>query len=411
MIQTEYRRELNHSYMIIKNTETCMTQQYAYRMIRENRIRRLLTCQERIVDGESCLYYEISSRQTLEQFYEGKRLNAAQIGQILRAIVQVQQDMGEYLLDGESLLLDPVSMFADVETEELFFCFYPGWGKNMNSYAQLADFFLEHVDHGQESAVNLAYQFYKISKAGNFVLSSFMPFVEKECTEVRKAAPVIEETMWKTTPDLQPFFSPVRENDDIVIDLAELEQDETGRDIKKKENKQPWYRRLLEFLSFGDRRRNAGQKQYAKGKTGSPDSEYSQSLWDVYADKLESREAGETIYFSDLEKVPPRPVGNPFLVEVGGERRFSLENLPVTVGKLSAKAGIVLDDPSVSRVHARFFSEGSDELWLIDLNSRNLTTVNDKRLSPNEAVKVEAGDEIRFGRERFQIAFIDSQKD
>ena len=32
-------------------------------------------------------------------------------------------------------------------------------------YVELADFFLEHIDHGQEQAVNLAYEFYKLSKA------------------------------------------------------------------------------------------------------------------------------------------------------------------------------------------------------------------------------------------------------
>ena len=32
-------------------------------------------------------------------------------------------------------------------------------------YAERRDFFLEHIDHGQEQAVNLAYEFYKLSKA------------------------------------------------------------------------------------------------------------------------------------------------------------------------------------------------------------------------------------------------------
>ena len=43
-----------------------------------------------------------------------------------------------------------------------------------------ADFFLEHIDHGQEQAVNLAYEFYRLSKADYFVLSSFLPFLEKD---------------------------------------------------------------------------------------------------------------------------------------------------------------------------------------------------------------------------------------
>ena len=67
-----------------------------------------------------------------------------------------------------------------METGELYFAFYPGGLQTGKQYVELADFFLEHIDHGQEQAVNLAYEFYKLSKADYFVLSSFLPFLEKE---------------------------------------------------------------------------------------------------------------------------------------------------------------------------------------------------------------------------------------
>lgn len=442
MIQAEYRRELNHSYMIVKNAVPQLTRQYAYRMIQENRIRRLLTCQERMVDGESCLYFEISSRQALKQFYEGQRMDAAGIGQILQAVVQVQEDMGEYLLDGAGLLLEPTYIFIDVETEELYFCFYPGWGKDQNPYMHLADFFLEHVDHGQESAVNLAYQFYKMSKSDSFVLASFMPYVEKECGEMRKKSRSEEEQRWISQPDAGQdcgFFddtndiwqentayrNEARENTVYRNNVREnapyrneVQEDSGYSDVGRKDRrktdvseKKRWYQRL-----FGGRKNahSTEGKRWRKADKRKEDQEGNgeemRSLWDVYADTLENREAGETIYFSDLEKPAPKPVGRPFLVEVGGGRRFCLESLPVTVGKLEQKAEILLEDASVSRIHARFFSE-TDDLWLMDLNSRNGTMINDKKLAPNEAVRVECGDEIRFGRERFQFTFIDSQKE
>ena len=80
----------------------------------------------------------------------------------------------------------------------------------------------------------------------------------------------------------------------------------------------------------------------------------------------------------------------------------------MTVGKMADRTEIVLDDASVSRIHARFFSDGGPDLLLIDLNSRNGTMINDRKLAPNEAAKVESGDKIRFGRECFELAFIDS---
>ena len=73
-----------------------------------------------------------------------------------------------------------------METGELYFAFYPGGLQTGKQYVELADFFLEHIDHGQEQAVNLAYEFYKLSKADYFVLSSFLPFLEKEMAALKQ---------------------------------------------------------------------------------------------------------------------------------------------------------------------------------------------------------------------------------
>ena len=395
MIQTEYRRELNHSYMIIRNSVPNLTQQYAYRMIRENRIKGLLACQERIVDGDSCLYYDISSRQTLGQFYEGKKLSAVMIVRILREIVQIQNELGEYMLDGQSLILDPSCIFLDVETEDASFCFYPGWGEEQSVYPALADFFLEYVDHSAENAVNLAYQFYKLSKASSFVLASFMPWAERECEETIKGEEETEVISLSEKGETDYWTAAAYMPEEELEQIPQRETD--GSENKKSFLKELWNRIFTQ------------KKGQEKGKSDfSGNARPEQTLWDLYADKLESRPAGETIYFSDLEKPVMEPSGVPWLVETEGKQKYCLENLPVTVGKLTQKAGIVLEDPSVSRVHARFFAE-TDDLWLIDMNSRNGTIVNEKKLAPNEAVKIHHGDRIQFGRERFELTFIDSK--
>lgn len=392
MIQAEYRRELNHSYMVIQNSVPQLTQQYSYRMLRENRIRRLLSCQERMVDGRSCLYFEISSRQSLECFFEGKKLDAMQIGQILEQTMQVLEAMGEYLLDGESLILDPACIFLDVETEEMYFCYCPGWGKGGNPYTALADFFLEHADYSRETAVNLAYQFYKLSKSDSFVLASFLACIDKKNIRTQQ-----EE--WERTP---------RSDEDRQWEMSSecvlTEDFETEAEAGNKETCRPkknWLQRL-----FGKKEKRT--KQFFSKQKQETETEDNRTLWDIYADTLETREAGETIYFSDLEKPRSKPSGIPYLTEIKGKRKFSLEMLPVTVGKMADRTEIVLDDASVSRIHARFFSDGGPDLLLIDLNSRNGTMINDRKLAPNEAAKVESGDKIRFGRECFELAFIDS---
>ena len=57
---------------------------------------------------------------------------------------------------------------------------------------------------------------------------------------------------------------------------------------------------------------------------------------------------------------------------------------------------LVLEDLSVSRMHARIIKQGAD-VYLEDLNSTNGTFKNGLRLEPYERRKLETGDEIKCG--------------
>lgn len=58
----------------------------------------------------------------------------------------------------------------------------------------------------------------------------------------------------------------------------------------------------------------------------------------------------------------------------------------------------------VSRRHAMIQRKG-DEFWLYDLNSRNGTFVNGKRLSPREAHILKMGDVVEFGNGGVKLTF------
>ena len=84
----------------------------------------------------------------------------------------------------------------------------------------------------------------------------------------------------------------------------------------------------------------------------------------------------------------------------GNKTHIDLSILPVTVGKMKGAADIVLNDESVSRLHAKLMRAGS-RFFLLDLNSTNGSYKNGVRLSPNEKVPIEPGDEIGFGKLKF----------
>jgi serine phosphatase RsbU (regulator of sigma subunit) len=76
----------------------------------------------------------------------------------------------------------------------------------------------------------------------------------------------------------------------------------------------------------------------------------------------------------------------------GDSLEFTIESLPVVIGR-SDSCELKLEDPFLSRRHARIFRQG--ETWMIeDLGSRNGTFVNDRELS--QEAEIRDGDVIRI---------------
>ena len=67
---------------------------------------------------------------------------------------------------------------------------------------------------------------------------------------------------------------------------------------------------------------------------------------------------------------------------------FFMQKLPITVGKMAGVVDLVLNDQSVSRLHARISRDGN-RFFITDLNSTNGTFRNGMRLEPNASEIIE----------------------
>lgn len=80
---------------------------------------------------------------------------------------------------------------------------------------------------------------------------------------------------------------------------------------------------------------------------------------------------------------------------------------PLVIGR-SSEAQWAISDPSVSRKHASL--ESLDNNWFLkDLGSRHGSTVNGKRLEPNEPMLIHPGDLIGFGGWMCRCSMLDSR--
>ena len=66
-MEASYRRDKDHNYMILEAVGEIQGNEYQIRMILINKIPGLLECKMRLLDGKPLFYYEITSRQPVDQ--------------------------------------------------------------------------------------------------------------------------------------------------------------------------------------------------------------------------------------------------------------------------------------------------------------------------------------------------------
>ena len=97
-MEVSYQRNLNHNYMII-NDVGVTGREYTVRMMERNEIPGLLSFQARKINGRTCLYYEITSRQPLARMFGNRSMKCRDIEQILTGISDALNGARQYLLD------------------------------------------------------------------------------------------------------------------------------------------------------------------------------------------------------------------------------------------------------------------------------------------------------------------------
>lgn len=155
---------------------------YQYRMLAVNRIKGLLPCSLRIIDGEHFLYYGVTSRQSIARMYDHRMITGAELRKILYSLAGMIQTLSEFLLDPDKLLLDPEYIFYDFEQERYFFTYYPEPQESKNT--ELFEYLSERTDEDNEEAKIVIYRMCELSENPNFVLRDTLLDHEYRIAEV-----------------------------------------------------------------------------------------------------------------------------------------------------------------------------------------------------------------------------------
>lgn len=370
-MKTEFVRSLNCNYERILLDEKPEEKRYQYCILNRGGIRGLLPCSLRYINGSAYLYYNISSKQNIKQLYGGRSITRAWIKDFMWSFRQIEQELGRFLLDRGNILWYPEQIYQDLESNVFSFLYFP-YHEGGNGFKELLEFWVEQIDYNDEALVNCIYQMYEQYERNGDVYLQAKIFEDAERLEEAEKRELVFAA-----------DKPV-EGIEKRAEKAEGSEQSEGAEPDRKKHFFGMFMSKRKEREIRDNYRQSMQERMNESM-----KEYAVAEETVYGE-----EYGQTIYIEG----PAEPVkAKRELCTSEGRVLATLDRPITTIGKRKEEADVVLEDMSVSRLHARIVKE-KDKYYIEDLNSTNGTFKNGLRLQPYERRELEPEDEIKAGR-------------
>ncbi len=459
MIQTEYIRNLNCNYERLLLEEKPEDNRYQYCILTRGGIRGVLPCSLRYINGASYLYYDISSKQNVSQLYSTRTIVREWMKEFLWGVRQLRQELERFLLDGCNVLWYPEHIFQDLENPVFSFLYVPYY-KGESSFGKLLEFFVEHIDYNDEPLVNCIYFMYEQWERNGEVYLQAQIFEDAKLLEQtagqdetaqNRTAQNAAESMiqngaeqgedvskQKTLPGTCERMPGVKERTTDTRERMPGTRERTagirGRDTGVRNRNTDSLKNMAAENGQAPGQKGEGWETAVSvgwpGDHGGRElvrTEERKGLFGIFENKRRREKilhtenvqeqdldldrgaygyavAEETNYIGDeigktvyMEDIPQETVRIRRLYTPEGEFVASVDKASLSIGKKKGEVDVVLDDSSVSRMHARIVREKED-YYLEDLNATNGTFKNGLRMQPYEKRKLEPGDEIKCGR-------------
>lgn len=426
MLNTEYVRNLNCNYERILLDKKPEEKRYQYCILNRGGIKGLLPCSLRYINGVAYLYYDISSKRNVTQLYGNKCVSRAWVVDFLWSMRQIRQELERFLLDSKNIIWRPEQIFQDLESNVFSFLYVPYYEGNPG-YLKLMEFLIDHIDYEDEALVECVYSMYEqLERNGEVYLQAQIyedakRLEEQDAEEEQDWAAAEREAAMKMQDAEDQGVFAAEEPGRVKTLKQEIAGENSGRlKAGKRENtgeKPGKVKALRKALApeeenaysneFGVEGPEKGGKRgirsifEGKKKRGRELREdYRQAMqqeMEGYAVAEEADYEGEPYgrtVFMDEKVMEAARLHRLFTPD--GILLATLDKPVLSIGKKKEDADLVLENPSVSRIHARIIQDKTD-IYLEDLNSTNGTYKNGLRLQPYEKRKLEEGDEIKCG--------------
>ena len=363
-LKVNYLRNLKSNRLIFEPEEKFLIElksKYAFElgMIEHNAIKGFLKPTLKRVDGRLQLSYDISSLQPLSRVLEVRTMNTDEIKDFIIDIISATKALEEFLLEASSVILDPEYIFTDLDFKKYSFIYIPRSENNKEEMKLLLESILENINKEDKDCLISVYGMLKECQKKDFVINDLEELLDRSVQkEVKGYEPVIAYE-------------------------TETENPIECHDKKKKQ-----------FNIFG------GIFKGNKVKEQTEEEDFLEKVFDGYEPgvsaaclneeksvfEVGNEEISNTVLLTDIK------LNNSgrLLKSINGKEDIEISYLPFIIGKQDRICDYVLDVEGVSRIHLKFF-EKKGLLYAVDLNSRNGTYINGKKLENEENIEMNNG--------------------
>lgn len=391
--------------------------------------------------GSVNISYEISGMYSLQQMTERRELQEKDLKPLFRAVLTCYEEISEYLLPPEGILLHPEWLFYQSEKEEFHFCYYPEpTGEFREQLLLLAEFCMKHTDHRDSGAVLFIYRLYCMLQRGNIEADAIWKCFSEHTDEVKELQPpqetekepIIKEPLTKQSIPRQsiPKQSMPRQS----ISKKPMSKRSIFKQLISKQPQQIEKGQIIgktETTEIDQTAQTTGHTSWLTKHHTYPVSVY------IYGGLTIISILGGMIYGfrflflthreNDLKVIilfwiigmimgysmfRSRRRGYTDIYETGiwclteknGIQEIKLTHLPAVLGRKPEEADYILADEGVSRKHLQIFLQDT-KLFITDIGSTNGTFLNTQRLEIDMPVEIREGDVIGIAQSEYIVTY------
>lgn len=325
---------------------------YRIQMVSNNRIQCVADTKTVEWNGVYKIYNDITGLQPLRRVFSRKKIGVEEISILLHAMGSLGEEVKRNMLDLSDFMFSPDMIFWDMNENKVRFIFNPG--EEADDLTEYAQFLLENADNTEPEAVRIIYELYKRIRDGRMDTENLSDMF-------------ICETVTESIAEARS---------DIVEKKSEENKEERFPAIFAREEKKPsLFSRLFN-------KKNEEEAEYE-------DEALDLSAYGPIKETFEQNGGEETVLIcrEEYEK-------KYYLEGAGGTETEIRAEGNILVGSRAEYVDICLQNASVSKIHAQFSADGNG-MTLVDLDSRNGTKINGRKIT--EETPVHDGDTIEFG--------------